>query len=202
MRAANCSNSSSVGVFNFAVSSCATARCYHKLRDVARSKFINFCARFIDFGEIHSAIEITEPKEVYHVGSRCYIRGESASFECKSNWFWKELKDSGGEYIRIPGSEKGSRYHELTLASCSSGKRYILNPAAEWLTDLPSEPSELIVSFDKNLPGGLCSRKTEYTVHALYAYPLAAVAFVAVDVPSALIYSAWGSLWSPYVLMK
>lgn len=162
----------------------------------------NFCARLIDMGKVHSGIEITTPKEVYRIGEHRYIRGESAEFEHRSNWFWKELKDSGGEYIRIPGSEKGSRYHELTLAPYDHDKCYVLNPDSEWLTDLPGKPSKLIISFDKNLPEGICTTETRTTAHALYAYPLAAAAFVAVDVPSALLYSAVNILMIPYILTK
>ena len=162
----------------------------------------NFTARFIDMGKVHSGIEIPKTKEVYRVGDHHYIRGESAEFEHRSNWIWKELKNSGGEYIRIPGSEKGSRYHELTLEPGCKEKRYKLNPDGEWLSDLPGKPAELIVSFDNNLPHGLCDRETECTAHALYAYPLAAAAFVTVDVPSALICSAVNILMIPYILMK
>ena len=162
----------------------------------------NFCARFIDMGKIHSGIEITEPKEVYSIGNRHYIRGESAEFEHRSNWFWKELKNSGGEYIRIPCSEKGSRYHELTLDPSYQDKRYILHPDSEWLTSLPGKPAKLMISFDKNLPNGLCTKETRTTAHALYAYPLAAAAFVAVDVPSALLCSAVNILMIPHILIK
>lgn len=73
-----------------------------------------FCARFVDMGQISTGIGITEPKEVYRVDNRLYIRGEKAEFEYRHDWLWKELKTNGGEYTRIPGSETGSLYHEIS----------------------------------------------------------------------------------------
>lgn len=49
------------------------------------------------------------------------------------------------------------------------------------------------------MPHGVYEVKTDTTAHALYAYLLAAAAFV---VPSALIYTAWSILMIPYVIMK
>ena len=162
----------------------------------------NFCGRFIDMGEVHSAIEITKPEEMYCVGKRRYIRGVSADFEYKSNLVMDNLQSPGGEYIRIPESEKGSRYHEVMLAPDYKGEHYILKPDAEWATRLPGEPSEMVVTYDTKRHHRLCDVKTETTAHALYAYPLAAVAFVVVDVPTALISSACAILSVPYILVE
>ena len=55
-----------------------TALC---LAAVGMSSCTQFCARFIDMGQVHTGIEITEPKEVYRVGNRHYIRGEKVNCE-------------------------------------------------------------------------------------------------------------------------
>lgn len=57
-------------------------------------------------------------------------------------------------------------------------------------------------TFSNTMPHGVYEEETGTTAHALYAYPLAAAALVAVDVPSALIYTAWNILMIPYVIMK
>ena len=160
-----------------------------------------FCARFIDMGQVRSGIEISEPKEVYRVGNRHYIRGEKAEFEYRHNWLWKELKNNSGEYTRIPGSENGSLYHEISPAEYGE-ERYYLKRDAEWLAELPGTPSGKIITFSDKMPHGVSKQKTRTTAHALYAYPLAAAAFVTVDVPSALIYSAVNILMIPYILME
>lgn len=161
-----------------------------------------FSARFIDMGQVHSGIEITQPEEVYLVGDRRYIRGESAKFVHRSTWFWQELKNSGGEYIRIPGSENGSRYHEISIDPDFAPDVYCLTSGEEWLTALPGKSSGLIIEYDKDMRQSLCDRETECTVHALYSYPLAAVALVAVDVPSALVCAALGVLTIPYYIAE
>ena len=161
-----------------------------------------FSARFIDMGQVSSGIEITAPKEVYRVGNRHYIRGEKAEFEYRHDWLWKELKTNGGEHRRIPGSETGSLYHEITQNSDSKSQRYYLKHNAEWLKELPGTPSEQLITFSDKIPHGVYEEETRTTAHALYAYPLAAAAFVAVDVPSALIYSVVNILMAPYILME
>jgi hypothetical protein len=161
-----------------------------------------FCARFIDMGQVSSGIEITDPKEVYRVGDRHYICGEKAEFAYRHDWLWKELKNNGGEYTRIPGSETGSLYHEISPDSEYGEERYYLKRDAEWLAELPGPPSGKIITFSDKMPHGVYEKKTRTTAHALYAYPLAAAAFVAVDVPSALIYSAVNILMIPYILME
>ncbi len=160
-----------------------------------------FCARFIDMGQVRSGIEISEPKEVYRVGNRHYIRGEKAEFEYRHNWLWKELKNNGGEYTRIPGSENGSLYHEISPAEYGE-ERYYLKRDAEWLAELPGTPSGKIITFSDKMPHGVYDKKIRTTAHALYAYPLAAAAFVSVDVPSALICSAVNILMIPYILTE
>lgn len=162
----------------------------------------NFCGRFIDMGQVHSAIEITNPEEVYRVGDRRYIRGVSADFEYRSNWVMDNLKSPGGEYVRIPGSEKGNRYHEVVLDPDDEGEYYMLKPDAEWTNGLPGEPSGMTVSYNTKRYRRICDKKTETTAHAVYAYPLAAAAFVAVDVPTALISSACAILAAPYILVE
>ena len=166
------------------------------------SSCTNFCGRFIDMGQVHSAIEITKPEEMYRVGNRRYIRGVSADFEYRSNWVMDNLKSPGGEYVRIPGSEKGNRYHEVVLDPDDEGEHYILKPDAEWTTGLPGEPSGMTVSYNTKRYHRICDKKTETTAHAVYAYPLAAVAFVAVDVPTAIISSACAILTAPYILVE
>jgi len=160
-----------------------------------------FGFRFIDMGQVRSGIEITEPKEVYRVGSRLYIRGEKAEFKYRHDWLWKELKTNGGEYTRIPGSETGSLYHEISPAEYGE-ERYYLKRDAEWLAELPGTPSGKIITFSDKMPHGVSKQKTRTTAHALYAYPLAAAAFVTVDVPAALICSAVNILMIPYILME
>ena len=73
-----------------------------------------FCFRFIDMGQVSTGVEIPEPKEVYRVGNRLYVQGVKAEFEYRHDWLWKELKTNGGEYTRVPGSEIGSMYHEIS----------------------------------------------------------------------------------------
>lgn len=161
-----------------------------------------FCARFIDMGQVRTGIEISEPKEVYRVGNRHYIRGEKAEFEYRHNWLWKELKCNGGEYTRIPGSETGSLYHEISQDSEYESDRYYLKHDAEWLTELPGTPSGKIITFSDKMPHGVYEKQTRTTAHALYAYPLAAAALVTVDIPSAIINFSWGIIMLPYVLTK
>lgn len=161
-----------------------------------------FCARFADMGQVSTGIQITEPKEVYRVENRLFIRGVKAEFEYRHDWIWKELKTNGGEYSRIPGSETGSLYHEISQNSDSKQQRYYLKSNGEWLTELPGKPSGKFITFSNNMPRGVYKVDTETTAHALYAYPLAAAALVTVDVPSALIYTAWSILMIPYVIMK
>ena len=161
-----------------------------------------FCARFIDMGQVSSGIEITDPKEVYRVGDLHYILGKKAEFAYRHDWLWKELKNNGGEYTRIPGSETGSLYHEISPDSEYGEERNYLKRDAEWLAELPGPPSGKIITFSDKMPHGVYNQKTRTTAHALYAYPLAAAAFVAVDVPSALIYSAVNILMIPYILME
>ena len=175
-----------------------TALCFAAVSCVSCTQF---CARFIDMGQVSSGIEITDPKEVYRVGNRHYIRGEKAEFEYRHDWLWKELKNNGGEYTRIPGSENGSLYHEISPAEYGE-ERYYLKRDAEWLAELPGTPSGKIITFSDKMPHGVYNRKTRTTAHALYAYPLAAAAFVTVDVPSALICSAVNILMIPYILME
>lgn len=160
------------------------------------------CFRFIDMGQVSTGIEITEPKEVYRVENRLYIRGEKAEFEYRHNWLWKELKHNGGEYTRIPGTETGSLYHEISQDSDSESPRYYLKDNAEWLTTLPGDFSEKMLTFSHTMPHGVYKEETRTTAHALYAYPLAAVAFVTVDVPTALICSVANILMIPYILME
>ena len=176
-----------------------TALC---LAAVGMSSCTQFCARFIDMGHVRTGIEITEPKEVYRVGNRHYIRGEKAEFEYRHDWLWKELKNNGGEYTRIPGSETGSLYHEISQGSESKTPRYYLKRDAEWLSELPGSPSAKIITFSDKMPHGVYNRKTRTTAHALYAYPLAAAAFVTVDVPVALLCTALEILTLPYEMMK
>ena len=161
-----------------------------------------FCARFIDMGQVSSGIEITDPKEVYRVGDRHYIQGKKAEFAYRHDWLWKELKNNGGEYTRIHGSETGSLYHEISQDSESETPRYYLKRDAEWLAELPGPPSGKIITFSDKMPHGVYNQKTRTTAHALYAYPLAAAAFVAVDVPSALLCSAVNILMIPHILIK
>ena len=168
----------------------------------ACSSCTKYSARFIDMGQVHSGIEITQPEEVYLVGNRRYIRGESAKFKYRGNRFWIYLKGSDGEYIRIPGSENGSRYHEIAIDPDFAPDVYYLTSGGEWLTSLPGKSTGLIISHDKNSRQQLCDRETECTLHALYSYPLAAATFVAVDVPAALVSTAWGVLTIPYYLAK
>ncbi len=176
-----------------------TALC---LAAMGMSSCTQFCARFIDMGQVRTGIEITEPKEVYRVGNRHYIRGEKAEFEYRHDWLWKELKNNGGEYTRIPGSETGSLYHEISQGSESKTPRYYLKRDAEWLSELPGSPSAKIITFSDKMPHGVYNRKTRTTAHALYAYPLAAAALVAVDVPVALLCTALEILTLPYEMMK
>ena len=176
-----------------------TALCFAAVSCVSCTQF---CARFIDMGQVSTGIEITDPKEVYRVGNRHYIRGEKAEFEYRHDWLWKELKNNGGEYTRIPGSETGSLYHEISPDSEYGEERYYLKRDAEWLAELPGPPSGKIITFSDKMPHGVYEKKTRTTAHALYAYPLAAAAFVTVDVPSALIYSAVNILMIPYILME
>ncbi len=176
-----------------------TALC---LAAIACVSCTQFCARFIDMGQVSTGIEITEPKEVYRVGNRHYIRGEKAEFEYRHDWLWKELKNNGGEYTRIPGSETGSLYHEISQDSESKTPRYYLKRDAEWLAELPGSPSGKIITYSDKMPHGVYEKKTRTTAHALYAYPLAAAAFVSVDVPSALIYSAVNIFMIPYILTE
>lgn len=161
-----------------------------------------FCARFADMGQVSTGIQITEPKEVYRVENRLFIRGVKAEFEYRHDWIWKELKTNGGEYSRIPGSEIGSLYHEISQNSDSKQQRYYLKSNGEWLTELPGKPSGKFITFSNTMPRGVYKVDTETTAHALYAYPLAAAALVTVDVPSALIYTAWSILMTPYIIMK
>lgn len=161
-----------------------------------------FCARFIDMGQVYTGVEISNPKEVYRVGSRLYIRGIKAEFEYRHNWLWKELKTNGGEYTRVPGSEIGSMFHEISPDSDSGAQHYYLKRDAEWLNELPGKSSGKMITFSKSIPHGVYSEEKRTTAHALYAYPLAAAALVTVDVPSALIYSAFGLLIFPYEMMK
>ena len=79
---------------------------------------------------------------------------------------------------------------------------YYLTSGGEWLTALPGKSTGLIITHDKNSRQQLCDRETECTLHALYSYPLAAATFVAVDVPAALVSTAWGVLTIPYYLAK
>ena len=161
-----------------------------------------FCARFIDMGQVSTGIEIPELKEVYRVKDRLYIRGEKAEFEYRHDWLWKELKTNGGEYTRVPGSEIGSMYHEISQASDSEPPRYYLKRDATWLTALPGKSSEKIITFSQTMPHGVYAKETRTTAHALYAYPLAAAALVAVDVPAALLCTALEILTLPYEMMK
>lgn len=153
-------------------------------------------------GQVRTGIEITEPKEVYRVGNRHYIRGEKAEFEYRHDWLWKELKNNVGEYTRIPGSETGSLYHEISQGSDSEPPRYYLKRDATWLTALPGKSSEKIITFSQTMPHGVYTEETRTTAHALYAYPLAAAALVAVDVPVALLCIALEILTLPYEMMK
>lgn len=161
-----------------------------------------FGLRFIDMGQVRSGIEITEPKEVYRVGSRLYIRGEKAEFKYRHDWLWKELKTNGGEYTRIPGSETGSLYHEISQDSDIDTRGYYLKHDAEWLDALPGNSSAKVITYSPLLPHGVYEKESRTTAHALYAYPLAAAAFVTVDVPSALICSAVNILMIPCILME
>ena len=161
-----------------------------------------FCFRFIDMGQVSTGVEIPEPKEVYRVGNRLYVQGVKAEFEYRHDWLWKELKTNGGEYTRVPGSEIGSMYHEISQDSDSETPRYYLKRDAEWLTALPGKSSEKIITFSQTMPHGVYTEETSTTAHALYAYPLAAAALVAVDVPVALLCFALEILTLPYEMMK
>lgn len=161
-----------------------------------------FCFRFIDMGQVSTGIEIPELKEVYRVGNRLYIRGEKAEFEYRHDWLWKELKTNGGEYTRVPGSEIGSMYHEISQDADSEPPRYYLKRDATWLTALPGKSSEKIITFSQTMPHGVYTKEKRTTAHALYAYPLAAAALVAVDVPAALLCMALEILTLPYEMMK
>lgn len=113
--------------------------------DIVRELHPVLCS-FYRYGAVSSGIEITAPKEVYRVGNRHYIRGEKAEFEYRHDWLWKELKNNGGEYTRIPGSETGRLYHEISPDSESETPRYYLKCDAEWLAELPGPPSGKIDS--------------------------------------------------------
>lgn len=114
-----------------------------------------FCARFADMGQVSTGIQITEPKEVYRVENRLFIRGVKAEFEYRHDWIWKELKTNGGEYSRIPGSEIGSLYHEISQNSDSKQQRYYLKSNGEWLTELPGKPSGKFITFSNTMPRGV-----------------------------------------------
>ena len=60
----------------------------------------------------------------------------------------------------------------------------------------------MTVSYNTRRYHRICDAKTETTAHAVYAYPLAAVAFVVVDVPTAIISSACAILTAPYILVE
>lgn len=118
---------------------CTTALC---LAVGACASCTQFCFRFIDMGQVSTGVEIPEPKEVYRVGNRLYVQGVKAEFEYRHDWLWKELKTNGGEYTRVPGSEIGSMYHEISQDSDREMPRYYLKRDAEWLTALPAPHPE------------------------------------------------------------
>ena len=122
-----------------------------------------------------------------------------AEFEHHSPLLIENIKDSGGGYRRIPGTEGAVLYHEMEQGD--SG-HYYLAEHASWQTDLPGKAARIIFSPSTVLPVGACVEQSHTTARALYAYPLAAVAFVGVDVPGALLYTAWGILMIPYDLTK
>lgn len=178
---------------------CTTALC---LAAGACVSCTQFCFRFIDMGQVSTGVEIPEPKEVYRVGNRLYVQGVKAEFEYRHDWLWKELKTNGGEYTRVPGSEIGSMYHEISQDSDREMPRYYLKRDSEWLAELPGPPSGKVITYSDKMPHGVYEQKTRTTAHALYAYPLAAAAFVTVDVPVALLCIALEILTLPYEIMK
>lgn len=158
-----------------------------------------FSARLSDMGKTYSGVDISSPGVVYRVADRYYVQGVQAEFEHHSPLLIENIKDSGGGYRRIPGTEGAVLYHEMEQGD--SG-HYYLAEHASWQTDLPGKAARIIFSPSTVLPVGACVEQSHTTARALYAYPLAAVAFVGVDVPGALLYTAWGILMIPYELTK
>lgn len=158
-----------------------------------------FRARIADLGEKHTGVDIAPPRVVYRVANRYYVQGVQAEFEHHTPILMKTIKEQGGEYTRIPGTEGKVVYHEIEQGEYGG---YYLAHNADWQTTLPGKAARIIFSPSTKLPQGACVVQSHTTAHALYAYPLAAVAFVGLDVPSALLNTAWSILLIPYFVTK
>lgn len=133
---------------------------------------------------------------VYRSGNKLYMKGQKARFR-EQSYFFIDYKGPGRHCEKIEGSEGETVYHEI---SRNKQKEYVHAKNCSWTPTPPAHPLTATGeqhNFDREFTG-----ESREDINALWAYPAAAVGFVAVDVPTAIGTCCFAIISIPIELIK
>lgn len=133
---------------------------------------------------------------VYRSGNKLYMKGQKAKFR-EQSYFFIDYKGPGRHCEKIDGSEGETVYHEITL---NKQKEYVHTKNCGWTPTPPVHPLTTTGeqhNFDREFTG-----ENREDINALWAYPAAAVGFVAVDIPTAIGTCCFAIISIPIELIK
>lgn len=143
----------------------------------------NLCQTVADWGEEYSGVEVTEPQVYYSHGGKKYVKGQRAKFRrVFTDHPYAIAKPWPDKFEPIAGTREGEDlYREVYYGKGQWQATYTED--SEWKPMQLKNPQQFPKDRELYRTLTLDHNSRRATAHALYAYPLAALTFVAVDLP-------------------
>lgn len=133
-----------------------------------------------DMGNRFDRVAVDTPT-IYRSGGKMYVVGRREECRSLSYLTWAP-KGPNSRIVKIDGTESEIVYHEVNKVYETLGVSYELTKNSGWSTTPPTAPL-ISTNIRHGITHGYPSGESHTDLNALWAYPAATLAFIAIDIP-------------------